>query len=212
MRTPYIPLAGVTDVEVLLKGRDAKFRANLRRRMRKLRERGELRLRRHEEADASVLQRFYELEQAGWKGRAGTAIACDPSTRRFYDEAARWASEQGCLAVYALELEGTPIAMQWGLEQNGRYFLPKPAYDPTYASHSPGQILMHEVLADLCRRGVAEFDFLGPWMDWKADWTSQVRVHNWCYVFGKGALGRLSYLAKFGLRSRLDTLRRKVHP
>lgn len=198
MRTPFVRIAGAP-FEQLLGKTSSHFRANLRRRMKKLQSRGKVELRRIDHADAEALERFYALERDGWKGRGGTAIDSDRTTRRFYDEIARWAASEGMLSLYALELDGIPVAMHYGLEAGGRYFLPKPAFAHAHRACSPGQLLMHEVLRDCSERGLSEFDFLGPWMDWKADWTESFRTHRWCYVFRRGPLGAALYSAKFGL-------------
>lgn len=207
LRTPYIPIDGTFDQ--VLERTDAKFRANVRRRRKKLEGKGAVRFVHTKEADARVLADFYELERSGWKGERGTAIGCDPKTRRFYDQIATWASEQGCLSLYALELEGRPVAMHYGLTWRGRYFLPKPAFDEGHRECSPGQLLLHDVLRSCAEQGLREFDFLGPWMEWKADWTDQVRVHHWCYVFRKGPVGQALHAAKFRLKALTTMLRGK---
>ncbi|HWV39692.1 MAG TPA: GNAT family N-acetyltransferase [Vulgatibacter sp.] len=207
MRTPYVRLAGARDVGEILARTGSHFRANLRRRRRRLEERGALRLRRIDAADPEALARFYELERMGWKGERGTAIDCDRRTRRFYDEIAGWAAAEGILSLRALELDGRAIAMHFGLTAGGRYLLPKPAYDPSLSACSPGQLLLHEVLRDCIEQGLSEFDFLGPWMEWKADWTQDVRPHHWHYVFRRGALGRALHAAKFRLPKLKEALR-----
>jgi hypothetical protein len=61
----------------------------------------------HRVADPVTLERFYELEGSGWKGRSGTAIACDSQTREFYDAIARAAADFGYLSLDFLEVEST---------------------------------------------------------------------------------------------------------
>lgn len=196
MRTPYIVLPGEGGLEALQKGLRAKFRSNLRRRRRKLGEGAQLRLVRSERADPRLLEAFYRLEAAGWKGRRGTAIAADPRTRSFYDRLASLAEAEGMLALYALERDGRPVAMHFGLVMGARYYLPKPAYDETFSTCSPGQLLMEEVLGDLMDRGVEVFDFLGPHMDWKMDWTDRVLPHRWCFAHRPTLRGKALYLAR----------------
>jgi CelD/BcsL family acetyltransferase involved in cellulose biosynthesis len=137
------------------------------------------------------------LEQSGWKGQRGTAMAQDAKTRGFYTELARDAAYKGKLALYFLRLDGRAVAFQYGLEHAGRYFLLKPGYDEGLKECSPGQLLMEEVLADCLDRGLTEFDFLGPDMVWKRDWTDHVRRHTWLYVFNDTAFGRALCAAKF---------------
>ena len=203
MRTPYVPLAAGTRPAV-----DAKFRGNLRRRRRKLEAKGHVAWRRSGEAEAPLLSAFLALERAGWKGRTGTAIALDERTRAFYGRLAAEAAGRGALALHALELDGTPVAVHFGLEHRGRYFLPKPAYDETHRECSPGQLLVEEVLRDAAARGLHEFDFLGPWMDWKGEWTRHVRPHGFVHVYGKGPAGRLLHAVKFGIAPAARRLRR----
>jgi CelD/BcsL family acetyltransferase involved in cellulose biosynthesis len=109
---------------------------------------------------------------------------------------ARLAAAEGRLALWFLRLDGRPIGFQYGLEHAGRYLLLKPAYEEAFADCSPGQLLVEDVLRDCIARGLHEFDFLGPNMPWKRDWTDQVRPHEWLYVF-RGTRGRLAHSLKF---------------
>ncbi len=84
-----------------------------------------------------------------------------------------------------------------GLEHGGRYFLLKPGYDESLRECSPGQLLMEEVVGACIDKGLHEFDFLGPDMVWKRDWTDKARRHTWLYVFNDSALGRALCSAKF---------------
>jgi hypothetical protein len=131
-----------------------------------------------------MLEEGFALEKSGWKGREGTAIACDSKTRGFYAEWARKEAQTGSLSFYFLRLNGSPIAFQFGLSNGYAYFLPKTCYDEGHADCSPGQLLMDNVIEDCLARGIKEFDFLGPSMNWKLDWTSHVRPHYWLYIYG----------------------------
>jgi CelD/BcsL family acetyltransferase involved in cellulose biosynthesis len=209
--TPYIPLPGPGgSLETVLSHLSKKFRSNLRRRMKKLEAQGAVRLVRVVQANQAALDRFYELERAGWKGKEGTAIACDAQTRQYYDGMARAAAQFGYFSLYALECDARPIAIHYGLAHRGRYYVPKLAYDETYRDFSPGHLLVHEVLRDLIEQGMREFDFLGPWMEWKGEWTSKLRPHANCYVFGRGIRGRALWSLKFQLMQAARRLKRKL--
>jgi CelD/BcsL family acetyltransferase involved in cellulose biosynthesis len=177
----------------------SKFRANLRRRHRNLEVLGKVELKRVEAADRTLLEKFYQLESAGWKGRAGSAIAQSAQIRQYYDEIAGVAARLGMLTLYVLEHNGEPIAMQYGLTAGGRYFISKPAYDEKYREYSPGQLLMDRVITDCRERGLVELDFLGMAMPWKLDWTKKLRRHQFCYVFRNSAFGSALRAAKFEL-------------
>src|SRR5262249_34407692 len=91
LRSPYVtlPPPGTMVENQHLGTPDSTFRANLRRRLRRLESKGRLTMRVVEHADPDTLRAFFTLEASGWKGQAGSAIECDPATRRFYDEIAR---------------------------------------------------------------------------------------------------------------------------
>ncbi|HEY3447948.1 MAG TPA: GNAT family N-acetyltransferase [Myxococcales bacterium] len=199
MRSPYVPLeGGWTAVSARL---DARFRQNMRRRRRKLEQRGPVELERVEGGRdlERYLEEGFELERAGWKGRESTAIASDPVTRGFYAELARREATRGRLSLYFLRLSGRAVAFQFGLADATTYWLPKTGYDESLAECSPGQLLAEAVLRDCAARGLAEFDFLGPAMSWKSDWTAASRVHDWLYVFGTSPAARWAHRVKFGL-------------
>ncbi|MHB1845883.1 MAG: GNAT family N-acetyltransferase [Deltaproteobacteria bacterium] len=194
MRTPYVPLASPLVI-------GSKLRQNLRRRRRKLEEVGPVQLVENEGGPGldELLEEGLALEAAGWKGEAGTAISCQPATRGFYRELARAAASRGWLALHGLRAGERLVAFQFGLRHSGRYFLPKPAYDEELGACSPGQLLMEEMLQRCRERGLSEFDFLGPSMPWKRDWTELERPHSWQLVFRRSAAGRALRFAKLEL-------------
>jgi CelD/BcsL family acetyltransferase involved in cellulose biosynthesis len=196
--SPWLPLAG-RDVEAEL---SAKFLANLRRRLRRLCEQGAVAVARLDGSDGleAALGRFFALEAAGWKGRRGTAIRADPRLVSFYGAVARAAAAGGWLALRELTLDGRSVAMHFGLEYGGTYYLPKPAYDEDLAPCSPGQLLFREVLADASARRLAAVDFLGPDMPWKRDWAPRLRPHDWLYVYRPGLAGRALHAVRHRLR------------
>ncbi|WP_408890128.1 GNAT family N-acetyltransferase [Myxococcus faecalis] len=197
LQSPYIPLPGTR--EKFQASLQSKFKANCRRRRRKLEEKGKVTFERVDGGPGleGTLEEGFLLEQSGWKGERGTAMAQDTATRGFYTELARDAAYRGKLALYFLRLDGRPVAFHYGLEHGGRYFLLKPGYDEQLRECSPGQLLMEEVVGTCIDRKLGEFDFLGPDMVWKRDWTDQVRRHTWLYIFNDSAFGRALCAAKF---------------
>lgn len=178
---------------------NAQFRRNVRRRLRRAMEQYEVRLRRVDEADPEALEAFFELERRGWKGKAGTAIACSAATREFYTSIARAAAESGYLSLYFLDFDGVPVAGHFGLRHDGCYYLPKVAYDEDYARFSPGQLLMRAIIEDVAKDGPAVIDFLGLPAEWKAAWTQEVRSHSSCFIFQRSLRGRILYFGRFAI-------------
>jgi CelD/BcsL family acetyltransferase involved in cellulose biosynthesis len=193
------PLPG--PYEVVESRLDAKFRQNLRRRRRRLAEQGEVKYVLLDGKDARALDcalaDFFVIEASGWKGRGGTAIAQRPELVGFYTQVARDAAKRGALAMGFLELAGRRIASHFSIVHAGRHYLLKLGYDESFHEFSPGQQLTSEMIRDSCQRGLAEFDFLGPCMEWKLDWEPALRTHTWLTIFRPTRRGRLVHEARY---------------
>jgi CelD/BcsL family acetyltransferase involved in cellulose biosynthesis len=199
LRTPYVDLGGEKPAE---ERTSSKFRANLRRRLKRLAEMGPVSLERVDGPDGleDALAEFLALESSGWKGARGSAIALDGRLVAFYAALARDAAARGGLAVRALRLDGRAVAVHLGIVHRGVYYLPKTAYDEKLGQVSPGQLLQREVLAECESRGVSRFDFLGPDMEWKRDWEPAHAPHDWLYVYRPSFAGRAMHTLKHRVR------------
>ncbi|HEX8597883.1 MAG TPA: GNAT family N-acetyltransferase [Chloroflexia bacterium] len=185
--------------EEMQKQLDTKFKANLRRRHKKLAEKGPVTVQKASgESDLAYhLEEGFAVEQSGWKGREGTAMAQDGHVAGFYSELARFAAHDGSLALYYLRVDGKAVAFHYGLTYGSTYYLLKPGYDESVKECSPGQLLMDEVVKQCIEDGLTEFDFLGPDMTWKRDWASDSRQHTRLYIFRDSPYGRFLRNYKF---------------
>jgi hypothetical protein len=115
--------------------------------------------RRRGKAAREALESFLTLEAAGWKGKAGTAIALLPADVGYFRALADRFAESDGLQLDALTLDGAPIAMGLLVESAGtRHFL-KIAYDETQSRHSPGRALTIAMLqADFASVPATVFD------------------------------------------------------
>ncbi len=88
-RSPYVTLP--RSAEVLMAGLRAKFKANLRRRWKRLAEEGEIQVTRvaGEELTEALLRDCFALEQKGWKGRHGSAVSQSEASLGFHLELLR---------------------------------------------------------------------------------------------------------------------------
>lgn len=137
-----------------------KKRKELRRQHKRLAEEGELRFERicDEIALDGWIEDFLALEQGGWKGRNGSALADRPSTRDWFAQTLHGAAEQGRLERLTLALDGKPIAMLANFIAPPGAFSFKTAFDERFARFSPGVLLQLENLDLLERADVAWCD------------------------------------------------------
>lgn len=163
-----------------------KRRKEWRRQGRLLAERGEVSFNWHRGADD--LERwtrdFLRLEASGWKGDAGSALACDAKTRTVFTEALARAAREDALIRCELTLDGAPIAMLVNFRAADRQttFGFKTAIDAGYRKYSPGVLLENAYLGILDEDG-------RTWCDSCAAPDHPVMSRLWT---GRRAIGRVS--------------------
>ena len=107
---------------------------------------------------ARCCEEFLALEAAGWKGRAGSALASDSAKEAFFRDTIAGAQAAGRLEFLRLALDDRPIAILVNFFAPPAGFTFKIAFDEEYARFSPGVLLQIENLQVLERPDVA-------WMD-----------------------------------------------
>jgi CelD/BcsL family acetyltransferase involved in cellulose biosynthesis len=207
-RNPYVPVPA--DAEGLKKlPVNSRLRGKLRHIRREVEGHGGVNFLRVNHADPSFLDRFYQLEAAGWKGTEGSAIACNPNIRQFYDEIAGAAEQFGYLCMYSLEFNGELLASHLGLAHNGRYFSPKIAYNEKFPQYAPGNLIVSQIMQDCAAHGISEYDITGIDDEWKMKWCSETRAKFVHYIFNKGILGRSAHAIRFQIRPAVKKLLRR---
>lgn len=104
------------------------------------------------------LDEFLALEQSGWKGRNGSALADMAETRGLFLAASHQAHAAGKLHLIAMRLDGRPIAMLINFLSPPGGFSFKTAFAEDFARFSPGVLLQIDNLGILADQGLA-------WMD-----------------------------------------------
>jgi CelD/BcsL family acetyltransferase involved in cellulose biosynthesis len=137
-----------------------KKRKELRRQANRLADEGAVRF--HRSTGAEELEQwtrdFLRLEQAGWKGQAGSALACSAATAALFAESLGGAAERGRLERLTLTLDGRPIAMLASFLAPPGAFSFKTAFDEGFARFSPGVLLQRENLQILSNPAITWTD------------------------------------------------------
>jgi len=118
-------------------------RKDLRRRSRRLAERGLIEFRELEcrhELDAWI-EGFLQLERSGWKGQFGGAFDLQQPDREFFREVMRSAFDRDRLMMLGLELDGRALAYKCNVTAGVGSFAFKIAYDEEFRYFSPGVLL-----------------------------------------------------------------------
>jgi CelD/BcsL family acetyltransferase involved in cellulose biosynthesis len=194
--SPYVELSD--DWTAYLNGRNPKLKQNLRNRLNRLSQLGEVSLQVLADRDAvhHARDHAFTLEASGWKREAGTAIRSDPNVQRFYTLLADRAADKGWLRLVFLTVNGRRIATAYAARYQDRLSFFKTGYDPEFAKYAPFKLLTYFAIRDGFSDGLREVDFLGDAEPWKLEWTTTTRPHDWLFVFGHTARGWLAYTAK----------------
>lgn len=161
-----------------------KKRKELRRQFARLSELGQPAFERRRDAEGIDLwiAEFLALEAAGWKGKAGSALASRPETEAIFRASLIGAAKRGKLERLALRLDGRPIAMLATFHTPPGAFSYKTAFDERHARFSPGVLLQCENLLTLDRDDIV-------WTDSCAAADHPMIDHIWRE---RRAIGRIS--------------------
>jgi CelD/BcsL family acetyltransferase involved in cellulose biosynthesis len=124
---------------------DRKHRKEYRRQRARLADQGDLRVKSlNPGADVRpFVNALLDLEAAGWKGRAGTAIKAQSGLAAAFREVCDGLHAAGALRFWQIALAGRPIAGLYAIVEGDCAWLGKIAYDETLARYSPGvQIIL----------------------------------------------------------------------
>jgi len=172
----------------------SKHRYNLRRSERLLAEdaAGAVRMRRVDRVEQleEFITRAAEVAARSWQSRIGAAFADTPLWRSVL----ACEAEQGRLRAYLLEAGDRPIAYQIGAVHDGVHFLEVVGYDPDFARHSPGRLLLVKTLDDLEREGVGVFDFGFGDASYKRIYATGERTEALASLYGPSLRGRFAWL------------------
>ncbi|MGZ4185030.1 MAG: GNAT family N-acetyltransferase [Solirubrobacteraceae bacterium] len=195
LRSPYIELDGtLADYRAR---RRSSFKADLRRRNRRLGELGEVWL---DVRDGSreldrLLAEGWELEASEWKDRLGTAIAARAETRLFYVDIARRAAARGRLRLFFLRLDEAPVAFIFALQQGGVLYLIKGGFDPAHGRMSPGQLLLERVIEQAFTIGLDRIELLGGDEPHKLAWTATIHERLLLQSFARSPVRSMQWAA-----------------
>ena len=122
-----------------------------------------------------LLRRFARIENAGWKGRAGTSLVGDETMARFVAQVARTFARTGDTRFCFLTIGGCDAAGRILLRHRTCWCELKIGYDEEFRKCSPGIVLMHGIFREAARHGMRSYSFLGVSEDWQNHWPHERR-------------------------------------
>jgi CelD/BcsL family acetyltransferase involved in cellulose biosynthesis len=199
---PYIPLAGQT-WDSYLATLGASHRANVRRRLRALEQKFDVRFEQvtadQDRREALVQLTQYHERRFEARGTAfRTAALC-----AFHEEATRRFLDRGWLRMFVLRLNGQPAAVMYGFLYNRTFYFYQHGFDDSYQQHSIGLVLMGLSIRAAIDEGATEFDMLWGTEPYKFLWARHVRELRNLHLFPPHLGGQL-HRGLFYARRRLS--------
>jgi len=171
---PYIPLVGHT-WDSYLATLGSSHRANVRRRIRALDQKFDVRFERvtGDTQRREALAKLFEYHDRRFDER-GTAFGTD-DMRAFHDELTRRALDRGWLRMFVLRLDGAAAAVMYGFLYDGTFYFYQHGFDEQFQQHSIGLVLMALSIRAAIDEGAGEFDMLWGVEPYKFLWARQTR-------------------------------------
>jgi CelD/BcsL family acetyltransferase involved in cellulose biosynthesis len=119
----------------------------------------------------AYLETLFSLHQKRWQARGKPGAFANPERRRFYYEIAGEFLKRSWLVFWTLELNGVPVASQFGFEYRGTFYALQEGFDPDYSADSVGYVLRSQSLRQLIESGTRRYDFLAGQEDSKLRWN-----------------------------------------
>lgn len=166
------------------------FRRNLRRWQKRLAELHDVQFvcRSGREVSDDDFRAFLELEASGWKGAKGSAVLSSPRRTDFYWAMMNRLRDAGWLELHLLTTRGKPIAGQFAMRLQRTLVVWKIAYDESYATYGPGNLLFGKTIERACLNGdIDEINCLTD-MDWHTHWKLSRRPYYDLFLYPRRPL------------------------
>lgn len=186
---------------------------NWKRKRRRLEEKGKLELNRvqpGQDAKRSVPD-VLELK-AQWVKRSGLVDSTfsRQESATLLGSLAEDAELNAECVLFALTLDGRPIAYDLGFLSFGRYVSHIGTFHPDFGQFNPGHVLTQEILAHLVNEGHNSYDMMTPASSYKLDWANSLEdVRDFALPINyTGSLYINAYLQRIrpGIKASLDAL------
>ena len=105
------------------------------------------------------LEDFFAQHNARRGATESPSLFAEPRQRDYYHNVVTTIGPKGWLRFTRIEWNGRAIAFHLGLSYRGRYLFGIPSFDIELAQHSPGEVLLRQLLLAAIEEKASTFDF-----------------------------------------------------
>ncbi len=197
--SPVLELAGTAELDALLATLSRNAREQVRRQRRKLEAVGPVAFEcappeRAAAAAAEFRSAVVPAYHALWRDRAAGSLLDAPGVTEFYARVIAEGVTAGWAQFARLTVAGQPVAWHVGLVHRTGWYWWLPAYAAKHADHSPGRVLLAELIARAIHDHVPRLHFLIGGQRYKLSWRPRaldLRTVRWYAPGARGAALKL---------------------
>ena len=105
------------------------------------------------------LENFFEQHISRRNATNASSLFLNAKQRDYYTRLTKEISPTGWLRFTRINWNGRPIAFHYGLSYKGRYLYGIPSFDIELSEHSPGEVLLRQLLLEAISEDASTFDF-----------------------------------------------------
>lgn len=105
------------------------------------------------------LAQLFDQHVRRWEAAGKGSLFRDERQRAFYAALAQRLGATDWLLLSSVELDGESIALHYGFDYEGTVTWYKPSFESRYAEHSPGLLLIQQLIEDALKRSRRQIDF-----------------------------------------------------
>lgn len=145
-----------------------------------------------------LLGSLFHLHGLRWRSRGEEGcFARRPAMRRFYEQFAPRALNNGWLALFGLKVDGVVRAVQYGYGYGGRFFALQEGYEPQ--CDGLGNVLRNLAIKACIEAGLREYDFLGEFSEHKRLWGAEPRLGHSLFFGQRTLRNSILFVPRFRL-------------
>jgi hypothetical protein len=195
---PWVDVRG--SWAAFLASKSSAFRKSLRRKLARLRTRGEVNFSTGENWPAveGAFRDYLDVERRSWKPGKKLGVAKSADSLEYHQALVNTLGPHGRIVFRTLFLDGTPIAATFGLLEHGQFLSLHIAHDRDFDDYSPGVLLTAYELEECYERAdYAQYELLGGFLENKTSWTANARETQQLYAYRREPMFIVHYVWHF---------------
>lgn len=146
------------------------------------------------------LKNFFEQHISRWNVTDFPSLFLEPQQQLFYKRITETLAKAGWLIFTRVIWQENSIAFHFGFNYHGCFLWYKPSFDLAYAKHSPGEVLLRQLLLNARKEEAQTFDFgLGD-EAFKKRFATSTRFVKTLGIYPQNVIKKNYYEKSFGYK------------